>query len=84
MEVGRYLELPYPSVFYWSKKLGYRPADGRTRCWPERRRLNLRRFDHSAVDWLQPNILLARRHKVSRERIRQLRNQLGQPKVRKI
>ena len=43
--------------------------------------LKTRKFNPKKADWTQSNIALARRWKVTRQRVQQIRKQLGHPKV---
>ncbi len=63
----------YGIARYWLKRLGYQYSDART-AWTVERKRKSRWFDHDRIDWSQPNVQIARQFKVSRERIRQLRN----------
>ena len=80
LDAARYLSRKGSTVRYWLLKLRYRNRDGRGH-WPESRRREWRTIDPSAVDWKQPNVAIAAKHGVSRERVRQLRRDL---KIRKV
>jgi hypothetical protein len=69
----KFLGLNYGISRYWLKRYGYQYADGRAVWTPERKR-KARWFDHDEIDWSKKNTQIARQFKVSRERIRQLRN----------
>jgi hypothetical protein len=72
-EIARQVRQPPALTLYWLKRLDYRSVDGRLHPKPEKFR-NVRRVDFDSVDWSEPNNqVLATRHGVSRERIRQLR-----------
>lgn len=60
----------------WAIKAGYRYSDGRS-CWATSRLRAARSFNYDAIDWTLPNAELARRHGISRERVRQIRDKLG-------
>ena len=75
------LRRPSASVRYWLKKLDYRFKDGRCGRWTEARRKACRLFDYGKIDWAAPNIEISRKFDVSRERIRQVRRELGKVKI---
>lgn len=75
-EIARRIKQQPQLVAYWLKKLRYESVDGRAHPKPEKFR-KIRRVNPSEVDWSEPNNqLLAKRHGVSRERIRQLRQRI--------
>ena len=80
-QAADYLGVKFGAMRYWLKKVGYDYSDGRTYSWPESRRLKRRQFDPKTVDWRKPNVLIARETGVSRERIRQVREDLNLKKV---
>jgi len=68
-EMAQRLGEAYASVQRWAAFFGYRIRDGRT----ERQS----RVDWSRVRWELPNVVLAQQLGVSRERVRQVRNELA-------
>jgi hypothetical protein len=80
-EISRKIK-QYPQlVNYWLKKLRYQSVDGRAHPKPEKFN-SLRRVNVADIDWSEPsNQILATRHGVSRERIRQLRKQVLTPEM---
>lgn len=77
-EAARRLGLDYRKALYVIHKHGYPAVDGRHFGQRSHRRL-----DPSRVDWKQSNIQIARRFRVSRERVRFLRERLGKAAVGK-
>ena len=61
----------------WLLKLGYPYTDGRTCIWDEGRPNRKRKLPFKVVEWSLPNVVIARAHGVSRERVRQVRERLG-------
>lgn len=76
-----YLSRPYTQVRRWIKRYKYEHADGRAVMWTEKRRRKRRRIAPERVDWTMPNVVISRITGVTRERVRQIRNELGLPKV---
>lgn len=60
----------------WAIKVGYKYSDGRS-VWSENRLRSARTFNYGAIDWTLPNVDIARRHGISRERVRQIRKSLN-------
>ena len=75
-EAASRLGLPYHSVRAALRLNGYRAADARTLVQNSRRKLIPDR-----IKWTMSNADIARRFGVSREAVRQLRNELGKPFV---
>lgn len=76
-EIARRIKQPPQLTAYWIKRLSYRTVDGRAHPKPEKFN-SIRRVNQAAIDWTEPNNqVLATRHGVSRERIRQLRKRKG-------
>ena len=59
-----------------AETLGYPIPDGRRFA-----QLKTRKFNPGKADWTQSNIALARKWKVTRQRVLAIRKQLGHPKV---
>lgn len=79
-QAARFLKRPEGTVRYWIAKLGYRFADGR-RKWSDERLCKARTFNYADIDWGMRDCQLAKKHGVTRERIRQIRVLLNKPKV---
>jgi hypothetical protein len=74
---ARKLGLKYATVRHWILKCNYAYRDGRAGPWSKARRMPRTIMDPDKVDWTQSNIIIARRFKISRERVRQVRNRLA-------
>lgn len=72
------LKVKYHTARHWIKRINYKFSDGRQFIWTEQMRLDRAKVDPSKLDWSKPNVVLARENKISRERIRQLRNARNQ------
>ena len=75
-EVACRLRVPYQTARRIIREYKYRTVDGR--CYGQNDR---RKFHPREADWKLSNIALARQFKVSRERVRAVRWQLGKPRV---
>lgn len=75
-ELMRRLDLTYMQARTAAKRAGYQTSDGRKFCQRKKRRVIPEK-----ADWTKSNADLARLFKVSRERVRQIRNELGKPFV---
>ena len=72
-EIARQIEQSPQLTAYWLKKLGYQSVDGRLHPNPEKFN-GIRRVNQEEINWSElNNAVLAKRHGISRERIRQLR-----------
>lgn len=80
-EAARFLGLKHTTVRRWLILLGYQFKDGRASSWTIRRRRSQMKFIAERADWSLPNIVIAKKFKVSRERVRQVRAELGKKKV---
>lgn len=78
---AKYLGQKATTTRYWMVKLGYKFNDGRSNCWPTKRRKKITRLPVNRVDWDLPNVVIAKRFNVSRERVRQVRDELQLPKI---
>lgn len=76
IEVARRIGLPYQSARQVIARCKYKSADGRAFSQNTKRRLMAEQ-----CDWKRSNADLAREFGVSRERVRQMRDQLGKPFV---
>ena len=75
-EIGRRIKQSPQLTAYWIKKLKYQAVDGRLHPKPEKFN-KIRRVNPADIDWSEPgNQVLATRHGVSRERIRQVRQRI--------
>jgi hypothetical protein len=72
-ELQRRFDASYSTVHKWVRHFGYTICDlrGQTPSW----------VDWTEVDWRQSNVAIARALNVSRERVRQVRLEIGEPKV---
>jgi N-acetyl-gamma-glutamylphosphate reductase len=74
-EIARRIKQQPQLVAYWLKKLRYESVDGRAH--PKAEKFNKIRRVKGQIDWSESsNQVLATRHGVSRERIRQLRQRI--------
>lgn len=75
-EIARRVKQCPQVVSYWTRKLGYKGIDGRANPKPEKFD-SIRRVNVSQIDWSESNnAILAKRHGISRERVRQLRQRI--------
>ena len=81
VQIARKIGCNYNTARLWVRKLNHPFHDGRVGAWPAARRLQRAKFNPALADWSLPNVVLARNHGVSRERIRQLRNRLTQTTI---
>jgi len=80
-QAARRLRRKYSATRHWLLRLDYPFTDGRQASWTPARHRRTRSFNWEQADWSKPNVLLARQHGVSRERIRQVRERLRVAKV---
>ena len=76
-EAAKRLNRSPDTVRGWLLRLNYPYTDGRTCIWDEDRPHRQRKLPFKSVDWSLPNVVIARQFKVSRERVRQVRERLG-------
>lgn len=82
-QASKLFQSPYSTIRYWLKKLEYHYDDGRSIAWDSERKRKISKVDKEKIDWTKNNAVIARELGVSRERIRQLRNELKVKKVKK-
>lgn len=80
-EAAKILRKPPGTVRFWLLKLGYKFKDGRCQKWSQERHAKQRTVDYGAIDWTQRNIDISRATGLSRQRIHQIRAELGIAKV---
>jgi len=76
-EAAKRLNRSPDTVRGWLLRLNYPYTDGRTCIWDENRPNRQRKLPFKTVDWSLPNVVIARWFRVSRERVRQVRERIG-------
>jgi len=72
-QASDHANIKYSTLRNWLKEFGYKFRDGRSQAWPTQRRVKMAKFDFRKVDWSMPNIMIANKFKISRQRVFQLR-----------
>lgn len=73
-DAAKHIGRGYSSVLFWLRHFGYRYRDGRGSAWNHRRKIKASKVKQpSKINWTLPNVKIARKYGISRERARQLR-----------